>query len=108
MKRSRYSYCLITLCLLITAKEQFGQLYKFDFGSGKTAPGYIQITPQTIFNYKTGYGFDQGSTVESIDRGGDALTGDFITSSKPFYFSVKLPDGNYDIKLILGDSKGTS
>jgi lysophospholipase L1-like esterase len=108
MKLSRYTYCLITLCLLITAKEQFGQVYKFDFGSGKSAPGYIQITPQTTFNYKTGYGFDQGSVVESIDRGGDALTGDFITANKPFYFSVKLPDGNYDVKLILGDSKGSS
>jgi lysophospholipase L1-like esterase len=108
MKLSRYIYCLITLCSLITAKEQFGQVYKFDFGSGKSASGYIQITPQSIFNYKTGYGFDQGSVVESIDRGGDALTGDFITSNKPFYFSVKLPDGNYDVKLILGDSKGSS
>lgn len=82
--------------------------YKFDFGSGKTAPGYIQITPDTKFNYQTGYGFDQGSVVESIDRGGNPLTGDYITSTKPFYFSVKLPDGNYDVKMLLGDAKGTS
>src|SRR5450432_4855646 len=82
--------------------------YKFDFGSGKTAPSYIQITPETKFNYQTGYGFDQGSVVESVDRGGNALTGDYITSDKPFYFSVKLPDGNYDVKLLLGDAKGTS
>lgn len=108
MKLSRYTSSLITLCLLISAKEQFGQAYKFDFGSGKAAPGYIRITPESIFNYKTGYGFDQGSVVESVDRGGDALTGDFITSNKPFFFSVKLPDGNYDVKLILGDSKGSS
>jgi lysophospholipase L1-like esterase len=46
--------------------------------------------------------------VESIDRGGSPLTGDFITSKKPFYFSVKLADGNYDVKLLLGDIKGTS
>jgi len=82
--------------------------FKFDFGSGKTAPGYIQIKPETKFTYQTGYGFDQGSVVESVDRGGNALTGDFITSKVPFYFSVKLPDGNYDVKLLLGDAKGTS
>ena len=82
--------------------------FKFDFGSGKSAPGYIQITPGTKFNYQTGYGFDQGSSVESVDRGGDALRGDYITGRKPFYFSVKLPDGNYDVKLLLGDTKGTS
>lgn len=80
MKLSRYASSLITLCLLISAKEQFGQAYKFDFGSGKAAPGYIRITPESTFNYKTGYGFGQGSVVESVDRGGDALTGDFITS----------------------------
>ncbi|HEY6503061.1 MAG TPA: rhamnogalacturonan acetylesterase [Chitinophagaceae bacterium] len=82
--------------------------FKFDFGSGKPAAGYIQITPETKFTYQTGYGFDRGSVVESVDRGGNALTGDYITGKKPFYFSVKLPDGNYDVKLLLGDAKGTS
>jgi lysophospholipase L1-like esterase len=82
--------------------------FRFDFGSGAAEKGYTRITPETKFNYQTGYGFDQGSVVESVDRGGNALTGDYITSKKPFYFSVKLPDGNYDIKLLLGDTNGTS
>jgi hypothetical protein len=33
--------------------------YKYDFGSGSGAKGYIRITPETKFNYQTGYGFDQ-------------------------------------------------
>ena len=82
--------------------------YKFDFGPGKAAPGYIRVTPETGFTWQTGYGFDEGSVVETVDRGGNALTGDFITASKPFYFSVKLPDGNYDVTLLLGDTKGRS
>ena len=82
--------------------------FKFDFGSGKVATGYTGIGPGSRFNYKTGYGFDQASEVESVDRGGDALTGDYITAKKPFYFSVKLPDGNYNVKLLLGDTKGSS
>jgi len=77
--------------------------FKFDFGSGKLAPGYIQITPDSKFSYQTGYGFDRNSVVESIDRSGNPLISDFITSDKPFYFSVKLPDGNYDVKVIMGD-----
>ena len=84
-----------------------GTSFKFDFGSGKTAPGYIQITPESKFSYQIGYGFDQNSTVESVDRGGDPLTGDFITG-KPFYFSVKLADGNYDVKVIMGDKMESS
>jgi len=82
--------------------------FRFDFGSGPAAKNYIRITPATKFNYQTGYGFDQGSVVESVDRGGNTLTGDYITSNKPFYFSVKLPEGNYDVKLLLGDAKGIS
>ena len=98
---------IITLLICFVGDAQQTS-FKFDFGSGKTAPGYIQIKPGTNFSYQIGYGFDQNSIVESVDRGGDPLTGDFITSKKPFYFSVKLPDGNYDVKLLLGDIKGTS
>jgi lysophospholipase L1-like esterase len=105
LKRIYYSTLLALACsTFVKAQTSF----KFDFGSGKAAAGYIQITPESKFTYQTGYGFDQNSIVKSGDRGGNALTGDFITSDKPFYFSVKLPDGNYDVKLILGDTKGTS
>jgi lysophospholipase L1-like esterase len=96
--------------LLSTTITTFSQTtsYKFDFGTDKAANGYIAITPNTIFSKETGYGFEAGSGVKAIDRGGNALTGDYITSDKPFYFSVQLPDGNYDVKLILGDAKGNS
>jgi lysophospholipase L1-like esterase len=104
----RFIYYPIFLLLISAPVLKAQTSYKFDFGSGKAAPGYIQITSTSKFDYQTGYGFDQNSIVESVDRGGNALTGDFITSNKPFYFSVKLPDGNYDVKLLLGDTKGTS
>ncbi|MEP7236631.1 MAG: GDSL-type esterase/lipase family protein [Ferruginibacter sp.] len=85
------------------------QTWKYDLGSGPVAKGYIQITPDTKFNYATGFGFDQGSIVKSVERKGkDALACDYITADKPFYFSVKLPEGNYNVKLILGDKEGTS
>ena len=32
----------------------------------------------------------------------------YITSDKPIYFSVLLPEGNYDVKVLLGDKKGIS
>ena len=78
--------------------------YKFDFGSGRVEPGYIQVLPATIYNNDLGYGFDLGSTVSAVDRGGDeALRGDLCTSDKPFYFSVALPEGNYNVTVTLGD-----
>lgn len=82
--------------------------FKFDFGTDRTENGFIPITSTSKFDKKIGYGFMDISGLKSVDNGGNALTGDFITSDKPFYFSVAIPEGNYDIKLTLGDSKGTS
>jgi lysophospholipase L1-like esterase len=99
---------LLTLFLCCTVSKAQQTSFKFDFGTDRVANGYTAVTPSTKFTNQTGYGFDQGSMVTAVDRGGNALTGDYITSNKPFYFSVKLPEGNYDVKLILGDTKGTS
>jgi len=94
--------------LLIKITEAQQTSFKFDFGTTKTAKGFIAVTPETLYSNQTGYGFDRGSDVVAVNRGGDLLSGDFITSVKPFFFSVKLPEGNYDIKVLLGDSKGIS
>ncbi len=83
-------------------------LFRFDFGGGKPTKGFIPVSPATTFNYQTGFGFDQGSQVEAFQSGKAIITGDYITSKKPFYFSVKLPEGNYDVKLWMGDEKGNS
>jgi len=82
--------------------------FKFDFGGSRVEKGFIPITSTSKFDKKIGYGFMDISGLKSVDNGGNALTGDFITSDKPFYFSVVIPEGNYDIKLNLGDTKGTS
>ncbi|MGN7758155.1 rhamnogalacturonan acetylesterase [Chryseobacterium sp. 22532] len=82
--------------------------FKFDFGGGRAQDGYIPITEHSKFDRKMGYGFMDISGLKSVDNGGNALTGDYITSDKPFYFSVVIPEGNYDINLSLGDSKRTS
>lgn len=82
--------------------------FNFDFGGNRTEKGFVPITSTSKFDKKIGYGFMDISNLKSVDNGGNALTGDYITSGKPFYFSVAIPEGNYDIKLTLGDSKGTS
>ena len=100
---------VLPLLLCVATGAANAQRYKFDFGTGKKIKGYTSVTPATQFSYETGYGFNAGSELQSVDRGGKAtVNSDYITSSKPFYFSVKLPDGNYDVKVILGDAKGTS
>lgn len=96
--------------ILFICSFYFGQQtsFKFDFGGNRVEKGFILITLTSKFDKKVGYGFMDISGLKSVDNGGDALTGDFITSDKPFYFSVAIPEGNYDIQLNLGDTKGTS
>jgi lysophospholipase L1-like esterase len=81
---------------------------KFDFGAGPVAPGYTQVLPDTVYPGQRGYGFDFGGAVTGVDHGGDPLRGDFITSGKPFFFSVKVPEGNYVVTVTLGDAAGES
>lgn len=83
--------------------------FKFDFGPGKTALGYIQIMPNTVYSREIGYGFESGAQITAKDRNGeDDLKRDFCTSDKPFYFSIKLPEGNYKVTLTFGDQTSQS
>ena len=83
--------------------------WRFDFGPGPVASGYKQVMPQSIYTRETGYGFELGSQIVCINRGGkDSLRGDFCTSEKPFYFSVTLPEGNYNVAVTFGDATAES
>lgn len=80
---------------------------RFDFGPGKVKSGYTQVLPETIYTKENGFGFEPGSSVSCVDRGGnDDLRRDFCSSIKPFYFSVALPEGNYNVTVFFGDRAG--
>lgn len=100
------SVVLVAALLLSVCSK--AQTYKFDFGNGRVKKGYTAVTPESKFANEKGYGFTAESEVTAVDRGGKTVNDDYISSTKPFYFSVNLPDGNYDVKIILGDKKGTS
>lgn len=105
MMKKELSFLILFFCSFY-----FGQQagFKFDFGGTRVENGFIPITAASKFDKNIGYGFMDTSGLQSVDNGGNSLTGDFITSDKPFYFSVAIPEGNYNIILNLGDSKGTS
>jgi lysophospholipase L1-like esterase len=99
---------LYLLSFFTTVVHSQERTFRFDFGTEKSAQGYTAVTPNTVFSAKTGYGFSHQSTPVAVRRKGDPLEGTYITSGKPIYFSVVLPEGNYDIKVLLGDTKGIS
>ncbi len=72
--------------------------YTFDFGNqpelpASTASNRIHISATNLYSAAIGYGFEPGASIEA-----DASA----TSDQPFYFSVKLPEGNYRVTVALG------
>lgn len=76
-------------CISLSAQTTKSS-YKIDFGTEKT-PAY---------SAELGYGFEPGATISS-GKG-------FVTSDKPFYFSARVPEGNYRVTVALGDRDGES
>lgn len=104
----RIVFLCILLCSQILSAQQITS-YKFSFGPAKEVPGYIKVDPSTKYSPENKYGFDFGTIPFAIDRGGKKpLTSGFITSDKPFFFSVNLPEGNYNVRITFGDLKDAS
>lgn len=97
----------LLLCLGLTGLPALADV-RFDFGPGAAAAGCTGVTAETAYTAARGYGFEPGAAIQGIDRGGDALRGDFCTSDRPFFFSVDLPEGDFRVTLMLGDPAGES
>ena len=109
LKHSFFTILLLGVMGTGFAQSNGSKTMLFDFGNGKAAKGYTKVGANTNFNYQLGYGFSGIAPIKNIDRGGkDLLRADYCTSDQPFYFSVKLPEGNYDVTLILGDKNDSS
>jgi len=70
----------------------------FDFSAGPAKPGFTRVAPGNPYSDSIGYGYEPGASVSNGDKG--ATT----TSNKPFLFSTKVPEGNFNIKVTFGDS----
>lgn len=98
---------LITLTFLLATVSAAQQKtdYRFSF-SPVNILNYTKVDPLQKYSEETGYGFDYGTVPTAIYRGGrKPLKSGFVTSDKPFLFSVLIPEGNYNIKIITGDLK---
>ena len=72
----------IILSLALVPAMAFGQTFDFDM-----------TKPQPVYNAETGYGYD---LVPAPTK---------KTPNEPFYFSVKVDDGNYRVHVVLGSKK---
>ncbi|MDF2441400.1 MAG: hypothetical protein JWN98_2384 [Abditibacteriota bacterium] len=84
-------------------------MWKFDFGSGRAAPGYIKVAPDALYTPQSGFGFEAAGAAVAFERGAaDVLRGDGCTAEKPFLFSVALPEGNYRVSMTMGAAEAAT
>ena len=76
---------MLSLCLAIAPIWLSAQTFDFDL-----------TKPQPVYNDETGYGYD---VLPAPDK---------KKPTEPFYFSVKVPDGNYRVKVVLGGKKNSN
>lgn len=88
----------VSACTAFAAGERAA--FKFSFGNGKAKHGWVQVSPTNLYSMASGYGFEPGARVVAGDR--------FIASTNPFYFSVKLPEGNYRVTAVFDGAAGGS
>ena len=110
MRPNRTAFIFISIILFIfsealKSQPESGELHlKFDFGSGETETGYIQVTPEMKYTDQLGFGLFGNSKIISYEHNGeDALCSDFLTSEDAFVFAVDVPEGNYNVIITLGD-----
>ena len=82
----------LALIVALATIPSYAQSYKFDFsGSKKVGKDFVRVTPETLYSDAVGYGYDFLPAPDSADS--------------PWFFSVKVPDGNYKVKVRLGSDK---
>ncbi len=75
---------------------------KFDFSTDPAQAGFTKVAPTAVYSADTGYGYEPGAQVATGDNGNTT------TSERPFLFSAKVPEGNYNVTVTLGDSANTT
>jgi lysophospholipase L1-like esterase len=78
--------------------------YNFSFSNNSQNKAFVAVDAGAVYNNATGFGFEKALSNDAVIVNGRG----FITSNKPFFFSVRLPEGNYNVKVTLGDNAGSS
>lgn len=83
--------------------------FRFHFGAG-TTPGSTAVPVSAVYSREAGFGFEPGAELALVPIGdaGKAGSSAAITSTRPFQFSVKLPEGNYRVTVTLGDPRAAA
>lgn len=85
---------------LQTSKKEKSQL--FSFGTASKSKKENPINTALVYNSSTGYGFDWDTNANV------KINSNNFSIVKPTYFSVKVPEGNYQIEVTMGSKETAS
>ncbi|QEK51391.1 rhamnogalacturonan acetylesterase [Pedobacter aquae] len=88
----------------LQAQQAARPSYKFDFGKADLGAEYKNIKQGDKYSKASVFGFDFETqpTFSEVKKGAY----DVVSSDKVFYFSVNLPEGNYEVKVLLANPHG--
>ena len=95
---------MLTACARAQNAATFAKTtWKFSFGDAATAgvSGAIWVAPATKYAPARGYGFEPIGATPVANAGG-------VAAAQPFLFSAAVPEGNYRVRVVLGDNSGAS
>ncbi|HVQ55665.1 MAG TPA: rhamnogalacturonan acetylesterase [Pyrinomonadaceae bacterium] len=90
-------------CLVFTASSAaivVSQDRRFEFGPRDASKGATVVRTGDYYSKEKGFGFESGAKVECSNRS--------CSSENPFYFSVKVPEGNYKVTVTFGGSRSAT
>jgi lysophospholipase L1-like esterase len=109
IKRFRFLYAIVVLFAVGTSHLFAQDTLRFDFGDQKKSDHFIKVSPADTLKTSASYGFHNSNNLLAKRTGRFNLPkDDYVTSASPFFFSVKLREGNYNVKVVTGDAAGTS
>ncbi|NJD03669.1 MAG: sugar phosphorylase [Ruminiclostridium sp.] len=74
-------------------------------GCGKQGMNFIRVTGDMDFTPFRGYGWDDVTSLRYLDRGApDPFRRDFVCGCEERTFKIELPEGQYQIFIVTGDS----
>ena len=95
--KSIFLFLCITHFLCANAQEN-APIKEFNFGANADKKTGTVINKAVVYTKTAGYGFDLQSDKNVV------FDEKSISAKSPFYFSIKLPEGNYSVEIVLGGS----
>ena len=104
-------------CAIVSARQTDGMgsevqalmrdkgIFRFDFGpeNSRIWPGFTGITPASAYDPSRGFGWLSADKSEAVERPlPDDLARDYVLANQSF--AVDLPDGEYVVWMLIGDS----